>query len=46
VGKLDRLAQRFGKRVIHVAVRWMLDQGITTALWGGAIPVSCNQSTR
>jgi aryl-alcohol dehydrogenase-like predicted oxidoreductase len=34
VGKLDRLAQRFGKRVIHVAVRWMLDQGITTALWG------------
>ena len=34
VGKLDRLAQRFGKRVIHLAVRWMLDQGITTALWG------------
>jgi aryl-alcohol dehydrogenase-like predicted oxidoreductase len=34
VAKLDRLAQRFGKRVIHLAVRWMLDQGITTALWG------------
>src|ERR1700731_1248040 len=34
VQKLDRLAQRFGKRVIHLAVRWMLDQGITTALWG------------
>jgi aryl-alcohol dehydrogenase-like predicted oxidoreductase len=34
VGKLDRLAQRFGKRVIHLAIRWMLDQGITTALWG------------
>jgi aryl-alcohol dehydrogenase-like predicted oxidoreductase len=34
VGKLDRLAQRFGKRVIHLAVRWMLDQGVTTALWG------------
>src|SRR6266478_4244459 len=34
LGKLDRLAQRFGKRVIHLAVRWMLDQGITTALWG------------
>src|SRR5713101_598563 len=32
---LDRLAQeRHGKRVIHLAVRWMLDQGITTALWG------------
>src|ERR1700704_3925873 len=34
VGKLDRLAQRFGKRVIHLAIRWMLDQGVTTALWG------------
>jgi aryl-alcohol dehydrogenase-like predicted oxidoreductase len=38
VGKLDRLAQRFGKRVIHLAVRWMLDQGITTALWGARHP--------
>src|ERR1700709_1707162 len=38
VGKLDRLAQRFGKRVIHLAVRWMLDQGITTALWGARRP--------
>ncbi len=35
VHRLDRLAQqRFGKRVIHLAVRWMLDQSITTALWG------------
>jgi aryl-alcohol dehydrogenase-like predicted oxidoreductase len=38
VGKLDRLAQRLGKRVIHLAVRWMLDQGITTALWGARHP--------
>jgi aryl-alcohol dehydrogenase-like predicted oxidoreductase len=39
VQKLDRLAQeRFGKRVIHLAVRWMLDQGITTALWGARRP--------
>ncbi len=38
VGRLDRLAQRFGKRVIHLAVRWMLDQGITTALWGARHP--------
>jgi aryl-alcohol dehydrogenase-like predicted oxidoreductase len=39
VAKLDRLArQRFGKRVIHLAVRWMLDQGITTALWGARRP--------
>src|SRR5712672_4241526 len=39
VQRLDRLAQqRFGKRVIHLAVRWMLDQGITTALWGARHP--------
>jgi aryl-alcohol dehydrogenase-like predicted oxidoreductase len=38
VGKLDRLAQRFGKRVIHLAARWMLDQGVTTALWGARHP--------
>jgi aryl-alcohol dehydrogenase-like predicted oxidoreductase len=39
VQKLDQLAQqRFGKRVIHLAVRWMLDQGITTALWGARRP--------
>jgi aryl-alcohol dehydrogenase-like predicted oxidoreductase len=38
VSQLDRLAQRFGKRVIHLAVRWMLDQGITTALWGARHP--------
>src|ERR1700730_9874035 len=39
VQKLDRLAQqRFGKRVVHLAIRWMLDQGITTALWGARRP--------
>ena len=39
VERLDRLAQqRFGKRVIHLAVRWMLDQGISTALWGARHP--------
>jgi aryl-alcohol dehydrogenase-like predicted oxidoreductase len=39
VQKLDALAQRrFGKRVIHLAIRWMLDQGITTALWGARHP--------
>src|ERR1700688_3805531 len=39
VQKLDQLAQqRFGKRVIHLAVRWMLDKGITTALWGARHP--------
>jgi aryl-alcohol dehydrogenase-like predicted oxidoreductase len=39
VRRLDQLAQeRFGKRVIHLAIRWMLDQGITTALWGARHP--------
>jgi aryl-alcohol dehydrogenase-like predicted oxidoreductase len=40
----DRLArERFGKRVIHLAVRWMLDQGITTALWGARHPAQLRQ---
>jgi aryl-alcohol dehydrogenase-like predicted oxidoreductase len=38
VAQLDRLAQRFGKRIIHLAIRWMLDQGVTTALWGARHP--------
>jgi aryl-alcohol dehydrogenase-like predicted oxidoreductase len=39
VQKLDQFAsKRFGKRVIHLAVRWMLDQGVTTALWGARHP--------
>jgi aryl-alcohol dehydrogenase-like predicted oxidoreductase len=39
VQRLDRLARvRFGKHVIQLAVRWMLDQGVTTALWGARHP--------
>lgn len=39
VQRLDTLArERFGKRVIQFAIRWMLDQGITTALWGARHP--------
>jgi len=39
VARLDQLAQqRFRKHVIHLAIRWMLDQGITTALWGARQP--------
>jgi aryl-alcohol dehydrogenase-like predicted oxidoreductase len=39
VQRLARLAeQRFDKRVIALAVRWTLDQGITTALWGARHP--------
>jgi aryl-alcohol dehydrogenase-like predicted oxidoreductase len=39
VRQLDELAKRrFHRRVIQLAVRWMLDQGISVALWGGRHP--------
>jgi aryl-alcohol dehydrogenase-like predicted oxidoreductase len=39
VRQLDDLARRrFHRRVIHLAVRWMLDQGVSVALWGGRHP--------
>jgi aryl-alcohol dehydrogenase-like predicted oxidoreductase len=38
--KLDAFArEHFGKRVIHLAVRWLLDQpGVGVALWGARRP--------
>jgi aryl-alcohol dehydrogenase-like predicted oxidoreductase len=38
--RLDAFAQEhFGKRVIHLAVRWLLDQpGVGVALWGARRP--------
>jgi hypothetical protein len=42
VQRLDRLAQeRFGKFTC-----WMLDQGITTALWALDIPINSSRWTR
>jgi len=40
VARLDRFAQeKYGKRVIHLAMRWVLDQpGVTVALFGGRKP--------
>jgi len=39
VGELDALArQRFGKTVLALALRWVLDQGPTIALWGARRP--------
>jgi len=39
VRRLDQFARDdYGKRVIHLAVRWLLDQGATTALWGARHP--------
>jgi aryl-alcohol dehydrogenase-like predicted oxidoreductase len=34
----DFARQRYGKRIIHLAVRWLLDQGATAALWGARHP--------
>jgi aryl-alcohol dehydrogenase-like predicted oxidoreductase len=39
VRQLDEFAQyRFNHRVIELAVRWVLDQGVSVALWGGRHP--------
>jgi aryl-alcohol dehydrogenase-like predicted oxidoreductase len=40
VDRLDRFAlENFGKRVIHLAARWVLDQpGVGVALWGARRP--------
>ncbi len=39
VERLDHLArERFGRRVLHLAVRWVLDHGGDIALWGGRRP--------
>jgi aryl-alcohol dehydrogenase-like predicted oxidoreductase len=40
VEKLDRFAQlNYGRRVIHLALRWILDrQDSTIALWGARRP--------
>ncbi|NIP43633.1 MAG: aldo/keto reductase [candidate division Zixibacteria bacterium] len=39
VDDLDQFAQNaHNKRVIHLAVRWMLDSGVEVALWGARRP--------
>jgi aryl-alcohol dehydrogenase-like predicted oxidoreductase len=39
VDRLDTLAQQeCDRRVIHLAVRWILDQGVDCALWGARRP--------
>jgi aryl-alcohol dehydrogenase-like predicted oxidoreductase len=39
VAALDRYArQRYGRSVLALAVRWVLDQGNTVALWGARRP--------
>ncbi|MGM0511026.1 MAG: aldo/keto reductase [Thermoplasmatota archaeon] len=39
VEKLDEYAnERYGRDVLHLAVRWILDRGVHTALWGARKP--------
>jgi aryl-alcohol dehydrogenase-like predicted oxidoreductase len=39
VAQLDQFARRrFQRRIIQLAVRWVLDQGVSVALWGGRHP--------
>ncbi|MBD3217430.1 MAG: general stress protein [candidate division Zixibacteria bacterium] len=39
VDQLDKFAQdKHNRRVIHLAVRWMLDNGVEVALWGARRP--------
>ena len=39
VRRLEEFArQRYGKSVLSLAVRWILDQGVTVALWGARNP--------
>jgi aryl-alcohol dehydrogenase-like predicted oxidoreductase len=39
VERLDALAKRWDRRVLHLAVRWALDQpGVSVALWGARRP--------
>ncbi|TMA05658.1 MAG: aldo/keto reductase [Deltaproteobacteria bacterium] len=44
VERLDQFARKhYGKRVIHLAVRWLLDQpGVGVALWGARRPEQLN----
>jgi aryl-alcohol dehydrogenase-like predicted oxidoreductase len=47
VDKLDAFAQEhYGKRVIHLAVRWLLDVGVDVALWGARNPEQLDPAER
>lgn len=44
VAALDRYVhERYGKSVLALAVRWLLDQGDTIALWGARHPAQLDQ---
>ncbi len=39
VSKLNRLAKNnYERKIIHLAIRWVLDKGISVALWGARRP--------
>lgn len=38
VERLEQIAQRYERNVLHLAVRWVLDMGANVALWGARNP--------
>jgi aryl-alcohol dehydrogenase-like predicted oxidoreductase len=39
VDELDAFAgEKYGKRVLHLAIRWLLDRNVEFALWGARLP--------
>jgi aryl-alcohol dehydrogenase-like predicted oxidoreductase len=38
VERLEEIAQRYERNVLHLAVRWVLDMGANVALWGARNP--------
>lgn len=38
VERLEEIAQRYARNVLHLAVRWVLDMGANVALWGARNP--------
>lgn len=43
VDRLEQFAQEnYGKHVIHLAARWILDRGVAVALWGARRPDQVN----
>lgn len=43
VERLEQIAQRYERNVLHLAVRWVLDMGANVALWGHVTRVNWNR---
>lgn len=42
VKELDQLAHKYNKGIMHLAVRWILQRGVSIALWGARNPDQLN----